>query len=110
MKKDVIRNSLKALVKKARPEIYMSSSKKIDCQDWTPAQVREHVLQFGEFCESLAEALFQSKIPGCGLQSTPPQKILEDFAEHFSTLKSELLEFMQYTLFEWKIVTENEFI
>jgi len=79
--KPSVRNQLKGLVKLAIPEI---TKKKIACAHWKPEQVRDHLLQFGTFCEAFAEALFQKGIVGYVLFSTHPETFLQDYAEHFT--------------------------
>ena len=87
---DTLRNTLKEFVQRQLLKIGNSPRGKIDCGQWTPEQVRDHIQRFGTFCEGLAEGLYQESIPGFGLQSTHPQKILDDFADHFSNSKGKL--------------------
>ena len=84
VEKDTVRNVLKGLVKRAIPEISLQARKKVDCQNWEPEDVRDYVSQIGEFCQELADALFESKIPGFALCYTHPETLLRDYADHFS--------------------------
>jgi len=82
--KETVRNTLKGLVKRVVCEIGIQSKEKVDCQTWTAETVRDYVLQFGDFCQGLAEALYKYGVTGYGLCLTSPERILEEYAEHFT--------------------------
>ena len=85
----LVRNTLKGLVKRAIPEISLQTRKKVDCQAWSKEEVRDYILQCGEFCSELADALFKKGIPGYALSTTPPEDILSYYADHFSIITFE---------------------
>ena len=84
VEKEVVRNTLKGLVKRSICEIGIQSKEKVDCQPWTAETVRDYVLQFGDFCQGLAEALYKTGATGYALYHTRPETTLEEYAEHFS--------------------------
>ena len=84
VEKEMIRNTLKGLVKRAMCEIGVQPREQVDCRKWTAETVRDYVLQFGDFCQGLAEALYQSGATGYGLYLTPPETTLEEYGKHFS--------------------------
>lgn len=84
VEKEIVRNTLKGLVKRAICEIGIQPKEQVDCQSWTTEIVRDYVLQFGEYCQSLADALYESGATGYALYATPPETTLEEYSENFS--------------------------
>ena len=84
VEKEVVRNILKGLAKRAICEIGIQAKEQVDCQNWTAETVRDHVLQFGDFCQGFAQALYESGATGYALYLTPPETTLEEYGEHFS--------------------------
>ena len=78
------------LQKRALPLISAQAPCTIDCTDWSPEQVKKHVMGFGEFCHPLANAMFEYRINGFAMRHTPPRSILSDLQEHLSNITDKL--------------------
>ena len=74
-------------------------SKRIDCECWSPSDVREHVIGFGECFAPFAEALFKDSIPGYALLRVHPESILRDYADHTCNSCLQKMKFMCFEVF-----------
>ena len=91
VEKELMRACLRGVAERALP-LVSTYSKRIDCECWSPSDVREHVIGFGECFAPFAEALFKDSIPGYALLRVHPESILRDYADH--TCKKCRLEMM----------------
>ena len=87
-----MRTSLKRLVQRAVQEIFTQAQKKIDCVDWGKEEVRDYVLQIGDFCQKLADAFFNDGINGHAFRTIDPEVTLHQYANYFSKLLKICLE------------------
>ena len=76
---ELMKNRFRGLQERALPLIVSQGICKSDCGNWSPEEVREHVLGFGEYCRPLSEWLFELRVDGFALKRTKPESTLQSF-------------------------------